>query len=123
MKRIIIATLIITTILLTGCSKTQIGWASTNVGDTFQASYRRFDGQEIETYQLESGESFTLSYNIEVEEGSLTLEMFDPEDNLVWENTFSEDAQDSFAFTPETDGRYELRVIGDETQGSFELNW
>ena len=123
MKKILTLIFIIAMLSLTACSRTQVGWVATNIGDTFEASYQRFDGQEVETYQLESGESFSLSYEIEVDKGSLTLELVDPEDQLVWEESFSEDAEDVFEFTPETSGRYRLLVIGDDTQGSFELNW
>ena len=123
MKKILTLILLIAMLSLTACSRTQVGWVATNIGDTFEASYQRFDGQEVETYQLESGESFSLSYEIEVNKGSLTLELVDPEDHTVWEESFSEDAEDVFEFTPETSGRYRLLVIGDDTQGSFELNW
>lgn len=123
MKKILLTVVLISALSLTACSQKQVGWVATNMGDTFEASYRRFDGREVENYQLEAGESFSLSYDIEVDEGSLTLELVDPQDELVWEETFSEDDEDVFEVTPETSGRYRLRVIGDDTQGSFELNW
>lgn len=123
MKKGLIICFVIASVLLTSCSKTQTGWVATNIGENFQASYQRFDGREVETFQLDSGETFSLTFDIVVDEGSLTLTMIDPEDNQVWEETFSEDAQNSFEFTPETDGRYRLHIIGDETQGSFDLNW
>ena len=123
MKKVLLTVVLLSALTLTACSRTQVGWVATNIGDTFEASYRRFDGQEVETYQLDSGESFTLSYDIEVDEGSLTLELVDPQDELVWEESFSEHAEDVFEFTPESSGHYRLRVIGDDTQGSFELNW
>ena len=123
MKKVLFAVVLISALFLTSCSRTQIGWVATNLGNTFEASYRRFDGQEVETYQLESGESFSLSYDIEVDEGTLTLELVSPEDEPVWQESFSENAEDGFEFTPETTGRYKLLVIGDDTQGSFELNW
>ena len=123
MKKGLMTTLLITTLLLSACSRTQIGWAATNIGNTFEASYRHFDGQEVETYQLETDETFELSYSVEVQEGSLTLEMLDPEDTSVWKETFSADTENSFEFNPETDGRYQLRVIGNKTQGSFDLDW
>ena len=123
MKKVLLAAVLISALFLSSCSRTQVGWVATNLGNTFEASYRRFDGQEVETYQLESGKSFSLSYDIEVNEGSLTLELVNPEDEPVWEESFSENAEDVFEFTPETTGRYRLRVIGDDTRGSFELTW
>lgn len=123
MKKLLLAVVLISTLGVTACSNTQVGWVATNLGDTFKASYQRFDGQEVETYQLEAGESFSLSYDIDVEEGSLTLEFIDPEGNPVWEKTFSEDAKSTFEFSAENSGRYQLRVIGDDTRGSFELTW
>ena len=123
MKKVLLAAVLISALFLSSCSRTQVGWVATNLDNTFEASYRRFDGQEVETYQLESGKSFSLSYDIEVNEGSLTLELVSPEDEPVWEESFSENAEDVFEFTPETTGRYRLRVIGDDTRGSFELTW
>ena len=123
MKKVLLAAVLISALFLSSCSRTQVGWVATNLDNTFEASYRRFDGQEVETYQLESGKSFSLSYDIEVNEGSLTLELVNPEDEPVWEESFSENAEDVFEFTPETTGRYRLRVIGDDTRGSFELTW
>jgi len=123
MKKGLIITLLFVTVLLTACSRTQIGWVATNVGDTFEASYRRFDGREVETFQLVSGESFSLTYDVEVDEGTLSFELFNPEDEIIWEETFTEDAQETFALSPETSGRYQLHIIGDETRGDFDLNW
>ena len=123
MKKGLIITLLITSVLLAACSKTQVGWIATNISDTFEASYRRFDGRETETFQLTSDETFSLSYDVEVDESVLNFELLNPEDEIVWEETFSEDAQDTFTFLPEASGRYHLQIIGDETRGGFNLNW
>jgi len=123
MKKIWIAIFLIGTILLSACTTTKIGWVGTNIGNTFRASYQRFDGREIERIRLGAGESFALSYEVEVDEGSLTLQILDPGGDLVWEETYLEDTDSTFEFTPKNSGRYAIRIEGDQTQGSFELNW
>jgi hypothetical protein len=49
--------------------------------------------------------------------------MLDPNKNPVWQKRFSEDTSGNFTITPDIDGRYRLNVIGEETQGGFDLQW
>lgn len=123
MKKLLSAIFLIGTVLLSACTTTKVGWVGTNIGNTFRASYQRFDGREMERIRLDAGESFTLSYEVEVDDGSLTLQILEPGGDLVWEETYLEDADSTFDFTAENSGRYAIRIEGDQTQGSFELNW
>lgn len=123
MKKYLLAIFLIGTMLLSSCSTTKVGWVGTNIGNTYRASYQRFDGGETERIRLQANETFALSYEVEVEEGALTLQLLAPGGDLVWEETFLEDADSTFEFTPESSGRYTLRVAGDHTQGRFDLNW
>lgn len=53
-----------------------------------------------------------LNYDVNVDDGARTL---------LWEETFTADAEDVYTFSPESDGRYTLRVLGEETNGGFDL--
>lgn len=123
MKKILLGIFLIGTMLLSSCTTTKVGWVGTNIGNTYRASYQRFDGREADRIRLRSNEPFSLDYEVEVEDGALTLQILAPGGDLVWEETFLEDAEDIFEFTPESSGRYTIRIEGDQTQGRFELNW
>lgn len=123
MKKILLGIFLIGTMLLSSCSTTKVGWVGTNIGNTYRASYQRFDGREADRIRLRSNEPFSLDYEVEVEDGALTLQILAPGGDIVWEETFLVDAEDIFEFTPESSGRYTIRIEGDQTQGRFELNW
>ena len=122
MKKLMIAMILITVALLTSCTR-QIGWVGLNYGNTFDFSYQFFDGKETERIEMAAGDTFRLSYDIEVNDGALNLELIDPDRDVVWQMTFLEDVNDVIEFIPETGGRYTLNVIGDGTNGGVELRW
>ena len=123
MKKILILLTLLPIILLTSCSKTQVGWVGNNYGNTFNASYILFDGQERERIQLDAGDVFTLSYNLSVEDGALSLQITDPDKAVIWEETFLEDDEGDFSFTPQGSGGYILTITGDQAEGGFDLTW
>lgn len=122
MKKTTVALLLILLVTLTACTR-RVGWVGMNYGTTFQATYNFFDGPKAETIRLEDGDVFTLDYDLNVDDGALTLQWIGPGNTMVWEETFTADAEDVFTFKPETGGRYTLRVIGDEAEGGFDLQW
>jgi major membrane immunogen (membrane-anchored lipoprotein) len=122
MKKTILASLIILMALLTACSR-QVGWVGLNYLNTFDVSYNLFDGRKVERIQLDAGETFNLTYDLEVDDGALRFELLDPDREVVWETSFLEDHEDEFRFRAEKSGRYTLRINGDQTKGGFELRW
>ena len=122
MKKALIVLSLLTMIFLSSCTR-KVGWVGTNIGNEFTARFQFFDGQQTDTIRLDAGERFNLKYEIEVVEGSLTLELLDPEKALLWEKRFLEKESSNFEFTSETSGQYTLKVIGREAQGSFDLRW
>jgi hypothetical protein len=123
MKKYLIVLLLLPIFLLTSCSRTQIGWVEMNYGNVFEASYRLFNGEERERIQIDAGESFSLSYDVTVEDGALNLRFVNPDGDTLWDENFIEDGEGVFDFTPEESGRYTLVVTGDNNQGSFDLSW
>jgi len=123
MKKYLVILSLLLGILLSSCSKTQVGWVETNFGNDFTASYQLFDGIETEKIKIDAGETFSLSYDVNVTDGALTLQFSDPDNNVIWEKTFLEDAKDSYDFTPQKSGRFTLTVSGDQTKGRFDLTW
>ena len=123
MKKYLFALLLIPILLLSSCSRTKIGWIEMNYADVFEASYRLFDGEERERINIDAGETFSLSYDINVKDGALSLRFLNPDGDSIWEETFLEDGEGIFDFTAEESGRYVLVVSGDNTEGNFDLTW
>jgi len=123
MKKYSIILLLLPLLFLSSCSRTQIAWVEMNFGNDFEASYQLFDGEERERIQVDAGDTFSLSYDVTVDDGALTLQIEDPDGNTVWEETFLDDDEGVYEFTPESSGRINLIVLGDNTEGSFDLSW
>jgi hypothetical protein len=123
MRKHLFLLLLLPVFLLTSCSSTKIGWVEMNYGNDFEASYQLFDGEERERIQLDAGDSFSLSYEVDVDDGALTIQFADPDGDAIWEETFMEDEEDVFDFTAKASGRYSLIVTGDKAEGSFDFSW
>lgn len=121
-KQLLIAIIVTTAAMLTSCTR-QIGWVGLNYANTFDFAYQFFDGKETTKIDLGTGDTLWLSYDIEVNDGALSLELMDSEQAIVWQTTFLEDAKNVFEFVPETGGRYTLNIIGDGTNGGVVLRW
>lgn len=122
MKKTTIIILLILTALLSACTR-QIGWVGLNYGNIIDASYQFFDGKKVEKIQVNAGERLIIDYDVEIDEGLLHFELLNPQREQVWEASFLEDHQNQVGFPSETNGRYTLRIIGEQTRGSFELRW
>ena len=122
MKKMIAFLSLITLLLLSACSR-QVGWVGLNYLNTIDASYQLFDGQKVERIQVDAGDTFNLTYDIEVEDGALRFELLDPDREVIWEASFLEDNEDMIHFQAEKSGRYVLKINGDQTKGGFDLHW
>ena len=70
---------------------------------------------------LEQGETVSVSYQLQIDSGTLELSIVDPDENEIWQHCFTEDAQDVFTFTAQVDGCYLVRLGQEEASGSYEL--
>lgn len=107
---------------LTACNR-QVGWVSLDHGNTFEATYQLFNGKKAETLPLQAGESLIVAYDVRVDKGSLTLQLSDPRQDIIYEATYYQDMEGVFELTPQQDGPFTLRVIGVETRGGFDFQW
>jgi len=129
--------LLLVSALTIGCgarSSLRIGWLESGGPRHKTARYRTFSGVERASFRVEEGQTVEIDYEINVEKGTLTLSVTDPDGEIVWEETFEEAVGDggepelSFrgehALEPVAQtGRYKLRIEGDRTGGSFDLSW
>jgi hypothetical protein len=110
---------------LTACGQSGVrrGWVENNVGNRYTARYNQFNGRQTDRFRAEAGQTLEVAYDMRVEEGSLSLDLEDPDGNIIWHIAFPEDESGSVSFDLEDTGRYRWVVVGDQTAGSFELEW
>ena len=110
-------------VILTGCNYRQ-GWVEMTYANRMRATYSLFDGQHGTAIGLIAADgTMTLTYDLEITKGNLSLQILNPGREVVWEDTFSESTKGSTSFTAEIDGRYRINVVGGETAGGFDLHW
>ena len=122
MKKITLISTLILLVSLTACT-IKVGWVSINFGNRFSASYQHFNGKQVDRIRMKPGETLTLNYEIEVDKGALSLQIINPQGDPIWVENFLEDARSHFAFRSETGGVYKAIVLGEQTGGSFKLDW
>lgn len=106
-----------------GSSSLKVGWVEQSGFSQTTASYTTFSGTERRMLDADAGETISITYDVTVDEGALTLQIVDEEETAVWEQTFANDDAGLVDVPVENDGRYEIAIIGEETGGSFDLNW
>jgi len=118
---------ILASLLLTGCgtyrSQVRISWAGSSNSGRMAYRYKTFSGVERKNERLEAGDTLIFEYDATVEEGTLTLQVEDPDDAPLWETTLRENGQDRVELTAEQAGTYTIVVEGDNTGGKFEVAW
>jgi len=122
MKKITLISTLILLVSLTACT-IKVGWVSINFGNRFSASYQHFNGKQVDRIRMKPGETLTLNYEIEVDKGALSLQIINPQGDLIWKEKFLKNAESQFVFTAETGGVYKVIVLGEQTGGSFKLDW
>jgi len=127
MRRVILAAtaLLVVAGLTAGCGRSslRIGWRETNTLRHKTARYRSFDGLERTSIRADAGETIEIDYAVEVEEGTLTLTLRDPDGEPLWEETFRADNADATRLSAPQSGRYDLRIAGNSTRGAFDVSW
>lgn len=118
-----IGSVLLVTLLMSGCSSLRLGWSASSWRGHSSASYVEFNGVEEKQVRLADGETMKLSYEAEVDEGALTIAVQDPDRRTVWETTLEKDARDEVKITAETAGRYNVVIRGAETKGNFDISW
>jgi hypothetical protein len=117
--------LLLMSIFLIGCgsSTVRLGWSESKLPGGWRADYATFDGIEQTTFRVEKGQTVTLDYVVTVEKGLLTLKIVGPDGESQWERSFGEAADGVVTLTVSQEGRYQVRVEGEGTGGSFDLSW
>jgi major membrane immunogen (membrane-anchored lipoprotein) len=120
---VIIMILVGTLVAGCGSSSVKIGWSASDTLKRKQAKYVTFDGQEKKNFRVQSGETIHMEWEVTVEKGSLTIELQDPDQETRWKESYPEDSEGSFTLTAEKSGLYTLRILGESTGGSYDIQW
>jgi hypothetical protein len=117
---LMLASLLFLSFGLSGCKAT-IGYTGTNTDNQLIGSYELFNGTRSTTIIVESGKTLLISYNSVVESGELTIKLYDSDHNLVFE--FPTGTTEINTFTAHRQETFLLEVNGNDTKGSFSLQW
>jgi hypothetical protein len=120
-----VLTLLLTSIPLIGCTSNtvKLGWSESTLPGSWRADYATFEGVEQTTFLAQKGQTVSLDYDIAVEKGLLTITIVGPDGENQWEESFGEAADGDVTLRVSQKGRYQVRVEGEGTGGSFDLSW
>lgn len=125
-RRILLTmTLLLTAACVIACqsSSLRVGWRAFDGLRRKRARYTSFTGVERKSFRAEAGQMIELDYEVEVEEGTLTVQLLDPDHDRVFHKAIREDAADVVPVSAPRSGRYEVRIEGDATKGSYDVSW
>ena len=104
-------------------STVRINMIGMNYGNTVDFTYQTFTGYEVNRLDVTAGETISLTYDMEINKGSLHLQVIAPNDTTVWEKMLLDSESDTVEFRVEHSGEYVLRIDADNAGGSMEAEW
>jgi len=111
--------------VLAGCgySAVRLAWVETQMEGYWSATYDTFDGVDATMCLVREGQVIHLSYDLNVDEGKLTVAVIEPDGSRLWTRTFEEPVAGSATVVTKMAGRHAVRVEGEATSGGFDLTW
>jgi len=91
--------------------------------DKFDCKYGLFTGQETREIRLDTGEIIDLEFEGDVESGKITLQMEDPNGQIIWKTENIVQYKGCRTIPVYLTGRYSLVAIGRNTNGYFHIEW
>ena len=107
-------------IVITGCDR-RLLYVGNSTSNSINASYKLFTGTEDKNINLKQGEVLNIKYTSEVTSGKLFIQLFNPEKELV--KDFKTNVSDDVEVKAEESGKYQIKIIGEDASGSFDLNF
>jgi hypothetical protein len=86
-------------------------------------NYSEFTGREIEEIDLEKADMVDIKYDVEVDTGILAIQIEDPEGEIIWKTEQVDNYSGEITLPADEKGQYRMIVKGQETQGSFLIEW
>lgn len=112
-------------LVCTACTR-EVGMIVVDLNRSIDATYRLLDGVKRKSIRLDAGDQLEVEFSTKVDEGNLTLQVLNPENQVIWENFYYENPgeyESNFSLDVQEAGWYELDVVGDGARGGYNLNW
>jgi hypothetical protein len=120
-----ICLIMILSVCLAGCQNPEYSqqMSGSNRGNRVEYKYKTFSSAEYNHLQAESGWVIFVDYATKVTKGTLSMEIRDPAENLLWNIELTSDATDHVELPANLDGEYVLQITGQKTGGEFSVQW
>jgi len=117
--------LILVLCILSGCdsSTIKLDWVCFNGPNKLDCNYSLFTGQETKEIFLNKSEILEVDFEGEVDSGLLILEIEDPQGQIIWKTENTDQYIGCRTIPVFLTGRYHLIAIGQDTKGSFQIEW
>ncbi len=124
-RTMLLALCLISALSITGCQKGQIrdGWKGTTSPDGMDYQFVSFTGKQAHSIPIEANQKVLLYYDVHIEQGTVTITLGKPGLGTVWAKSFEQDAKDLVTLRVEQGAIYRLEVQGNNSRGSFQVNW
>lgn len=119
-NHVIIVVLIISTVLLWGCSYS-IGTSRNSSKKSMKASFSVLNGTEKKAIEIGQGDTVTVKYNIKTDKGELNIKLVDPDNEEVL--VFEPNSKGSKVLKADKGGTYNIVIEADKAKGSYSLDW
>ena len=103
----------------------QVGMVETSGFNSTQARFHTLTGRKSWREELQEGDTFSLEVEAEVNKGSLSLQVENPQVDVIWEKTITEgeSADETITLAAGESGAYTIAIVGDGAGGRYELTW
>lgn len=98
----------------------QIGWIEHSGSNYMSAEYTRFSGNLVKKVKFKEGNVVTFHYESMVNEGNLSIVLLNSDGKTITE---FEPSKNDEAIEISKSDKYTVKVIGEDTKGSFNINW
>lgn len=117
---LLLIALAVSALVCAGCTR-RVMWAGSESPCRTWATYKYFTGTDKKAIKVQDGDTLTIDFDSEVGKGSLTLTIEDPEGKSVFSMESGEEGSGKIEISES--GKYTLVIDGEETSGSFDINW
>lgn len=98
-----------------------VGAIETSMGDHLKASFYYRIGNDHVKVRKQAGEELHLEGFINVEKGKITLTIEDPQEKVVYIQTYTENQELNHVMPITSDGKYKVMLKIEEAKGSYDL--
>lgn len=122
-KPLLASALLVVGFIATSCSFHAKNWTSSNAHGLYQASFKVFNGKEIDRVKVQKGDLLFVSASVELRSGGLTVAVQNGGSTL-WRKSFTaiSDSAEVQLLIDRT-GECKISIAGQEAEGSFHIGY